>query len=68
MRRNSSLCSLILAGVLLGGTLMPGGPLSAAPQNPCSDDIAKYCKDVGPAFGAILRCLEEHQTRALRRL
>jgi len=63
VRPNSSVYNLILAGVLFGGMLMPGGPLLAAPQNPCSDDIAKYCKDVSPAFGAILRCLEEHESQ-----
>ena len=42
--------------VMLGGTVL------ATEQTPCTEDIAKYCKDAGKGRGALLRCLEEHET------
>jgi hypothetical protein len=32
----------------------------AAEKNPCSKDIARFCKNVNPDNDGILRCLEEH--------
>jgi hypothetical protein len=28
---------------------------------PCADDVAKFCKDVNPGGGAIIKCLKEHE-------
>ena len=30
-------------------------------QGPCADDVAKYCKDVQPGGGRIVRCLKQHE-------
>jgi hypothetical protein len=35
----------------------------AADQNPCSEDIAKFCKDVKPGWGATMDCLERHESQ-----
>jgi len=35
----------------------------AADQNPCSADIANFCKDVKPGRGAIMKCLEQHENQ-----
>lgn len=31
------------------------------PSRPCASDIQKFCKDVKPGQGNILRCLKEHE-------
>jgi hypothetical protein len=30
------------------------------PHGPCAEDVAKYCKDVQPGEGRIIKCLKEH--------
>ena len=42
---------------------MFGTAVSAADQNPCSEDIAKFCKDVKPGWRAIMDCLERHESQ-----
>jgi hypothetical protein len=56
-----------LAGVLWAAALSlllfaSATPLLAADQNPCADDIQKYCKGVGRNKSNVLKCLEEHET------
>ncbi len=34
-----------------------------AAKNPCSADVAKYCKDVKPGGGRIARCLKENENQ-----
>ena len=33
----------------------------AADQNPCSEDIAKFCKDIEPGMTALMNCLEKNE-------
>jgi len=33
----------------------------AEPKGPCIEDIQKYCKDVKPGEGRLLKCLKEHE-------
>jgi hypothetical protein len=63
MKQNGRLCCVILVGALFISALMFGADASAADQNPCSEDIAKFCKDVGPGWGAIMACLEQHESQ-----
>ncbi len=28
---------------------------------PCTDDVAKFCKDVRPGGGSVAKCLQEHE-------
>ena len=53
--------SILSAAVLLAG-LISGANAYAAGTGPCSDDIAKFCPDVKPGGGAIMDCLEKHET------
>jgi len=50
------------AVVISSIAVMSGSALSAEEKNPCTDDIAKYCKDVKPnEIPAMIDCLEEHE-------
>jgi hypothetical protein len=51
----------LLAGLLYLGQ-MSGGTTSAADKNPCSEDVEKFCKNIKPGGGAIMDCLEEHES------
>jgi hypothetical protein len=53
----------VVTGALLAVALVFGFTAFAADQNPCSEDIAKFCKDVGPSWGAIMACLEQHESQ-----
>jgi Cysteine rich repeat len=50
----------LVAGLLCMGLIL-GNNATAAEKNPCSQDIAKFCKDVKPDRRAIMDCLEEHE-------
>ena len=50
----------LVAGLFFLG-LMFGTNSFAADKNPCSEDIAKFCKDVKPDMRSIMECLEEHE-------
>jgi hypothetical protein len=52
--------STLIAGLLCLG-LIWGNNATAAEKNPCSEDIAKFCKDVKPDGRAIMDCLEKHE-------
>lgn len=51
-----------LAVVILGMVLVNGAPANAQTKNPCADDVAKYCKDVTPGGGRLVRCLKQHES------
>jgi hypothetical protein len=52
--------SFMVVGILcLAVTFSPD--LYAAGKSPCTEDIAKYCKDVKSDNSSIIRCLEEHK-------
>ncbi len=42
---------------------LPLGAIEARAQErgPCAADIAKFCKDVQPGEGRIVKCLKEHE-------
>ena len=60
-RVNSLYFTAMVVGLLCLG-LMLGTNASAAVKNACTDDIAKFCKNVKPGPGAIMECLEEHES------
>ena len=63
MRQNSGFCHVIVIGALFIAGLMFGVEAFAADQNPCSEDIAKFCKDVKPGRRAMMSCLERHESQ-----
>lgn len=50
----------LIAGIV-GLVLWCRTPASAQTKKPCADDIAKFCKDVKPGEGRLLKCLKEHE-------
>lgn len=36
-------------------------PQAFAEKGACKDDLAKYCKDVQPGEGRIVKCMKEHE-------
>ncbi len=48
----------ISAGFLVGVFALSG---ASAQKWPCSDDAAKFCKDVKPGGGRIVACLQGHK-------
>ncbi len=34
---------------------------AADKSKPCAEDVSKFCKDVKPGGGAIVKCLKEHE-------
>lgn len=64
MKKQGRFCRFVWAVGLLCLAWTPGMDVSAAGENPCADDLAKFCSDAqaGPA-GMIARmeCLEAHE-------
>jgi hypothetical protein len=56
------ICWTVLAAAFLCSGLIAGGQASGADKNACSDDIAKFCKNVQADPVATLGCLEEHES------
>jgi hypothetical protein len=54
------LAALIAAVLCMG--LMFDSDASAVDKNACSEDVAKFCKDVKPGHGALMDCLEKHES------
>ena len=51
-----------VVGVLLGTTLglLAVVPAAFAEGGPCTAEIDKFCKDVKPGEGRLIKCLREH--------
>ena len=63
MKQNHGLFHGMLAVTLLIIGTMFGPVASAADQNPCTEDIAKFCKNIKPGQAALMDWLEEHEAQ-----
>jgi hypothetical protein len=52
--------AIMAAGLLCAG-LMFGAAASAADNNACTEDIAKFCQNIEPGIVALMDCLEKHE-------
>jgi hypothetical protein len=61
MKSNLKLYLTVIAvGFLCFGPTF-GVIVFAADQNPCSEDIVKFCKNIEPGMTALMNCLEKHE-------
>jgi hypothetical protein len=63
MKQLKKLCPVVLLGVFFISGLLFGAEVSVAEQNPCSADIAKFCKDIQPGKRAMMECLERNESQ-----
>ena len=63
MKRFRRACLITVAAGLLCFGLMFEAHVFAADNNPCSADIATFCKDVKPGRRAMMNCLEQHESQ-----
>ena len=61
MKHIKKQCRVILAASFLCLGLMFGIDAFAADKSPCSEDIAKFCKNIEPGMVALMGCLEKHE-------
>ena len=62
MKQIYGLYLAVLMACLLCLGLMFSTYASAADQNPCAGDSAKFCKNMKPGTSAMMDCLEEHES------
>ena len=62
MKRVDHFCLSIMVAALLCISQLYGGDVSAAVQNVCSEDIAKFCQNVEPGWINVMECLEVHES------
>lgn len=51
---------ILLIGIAFLALLFWKSAYSAG-KDPCAEDIAKFCKDIQPGGGRVLRCLEANE-------
>jgi len=61
MKRIGKLSLATIAACLLCFGLMFGTAASVADENPCSEDIARFCENLKPGTPALINCLEKHE-------
>lgn len=53
--------SLIVFIAMAAGLGLWAAPQAFAEKGACKDDVAKFCKDVQPGEGRIIKCMKEHE-------
>jgi hypothetical protein len=61
MKQAKGICGTVLAVGLFCVSLFAGAHVFAEGKGPCTDDIAKFCRDVQTDPASIIACLEEHE-------
>lgn len=51
---------VIIVAALWTGLALVAAEAQGQGQGPCADDAAKFCKDVQPGGGRIMKCMKEH--------
>lgn len=52
---------IVVAALWTGLALAAAGAAQGQGQVPCADDAAKFCRDVQPGGGRIMKCMKEHE-------
>lgn len=53
--------AMLLGAVLLCAPVLGHADEAAGSQGPCKADYEKFCKDVKPGHGRIIKCMNEHK-------
>jgi hypothetical protein len=61
MKQSKRFSLAIMAACLLCFCLLFGTAASAADENPCSEDIARFCQNIKPGTPALMECLEKNE-------
>jgi len=59
--RRSAVRLFVLFIAALVASPAVAAPAAGPGQGPCADDVAKFCKDVQPGGGRIMKCMKEHE-------
>ena len=63
MRRMNRITLVIMVIGLLCAGVKLGTDASAADKNPCSGDIAKFCRNIKPGIYTLIDCLEKNENK-----
>ena len=58
--RKTGISVFVIAVVSLWAGLALAADGAGQGRGPCADDVAKFCKDVQPGGGRIMKCMKEH--------
>jgi hypothetical protein len=61
MVQNRTSAGILLAAVFLFTCVAASAPSDAQITGPCAETVTKYCKDVTPGGGRIMKCLNDHR-------
>ena len=63
MKKNTKRHFQTFVGVFIGFGFMFSINAYASDQNPCSKEMAMYCKNLTPGTSAMMDCLEKHENK-----
>jgi len=63
MKKNTKRNFQTFVGVFIGFGFMFSINAYASDQNPCSKEMAMYCKNLTPGTSAMMDCLEKHENK-----
>ena len=62
MQLNRTYPAILITGFICLAAML-GADACAADKNPCTEDIAKFCKNIKPGTTALMDCLESHENQ-----
>lgn len=63
MKNNTGSRLQIVGGIIVGFGVLLGANAFAADTNPCSKDMARFCKNIQLGTSAMIDCLETHEDK-----
>jgi len=61
IRKKGITAVVIVVAALWTGLALAAAAAQGQGQGPCADDAAKFCRDVQPGGGRIMKCMKEHE-------
>ena len=63
MKQVNGITLVLMVTFLLCASLIFGTSASAADNNACSEDVAKFCQNIKPGILALMDCLEKNENK-----